>query len=164
MNVLFWETVQIIIDPVTLSDMTRADEADALFQQGFSCSQAVLAVFAEDFGLDLNLALRISQGFGAGIAYSDDICGAVSGAIMVIGLRYGRIKADDRAAKEKTYSVVAKFIREFKKSNGSVTCTGLLGYNLSDTEQAAEVKKRKVVMARCPAFVRNAVEIVEKLV
>jgi len=145
--------------------MTRADEADAQFQQGFSCSQAVLAVFAEDFGINRDLALWISQGFGAGIAYTDDICGAVSGAIMVIGLRYGRIKADDRAAKEKTYSVVAKFIREFEKSNGPVTCTGLLGYNLSDTEQVVEVKKRKVVMAaRCPAFVRNAVGFVEKLV
>ena len=144
--------------------MTHADEAVALFQQGFSCSQAVLAVFAEDFGLDRDTALRISQGFGAGIAYTDDICGAVSGAIMVIGLRYGRIKADDIAAKEKTYTVVSEFLREFEKRNGSVTCTGLLGYNLSDTEQVAEVKKRKVVMARCPAFVRDAVVIVEKLV
>jgi hypothetical protein len=64
--------------------MTRADEAVALFQQGFSC-QAVLAVFVEDFDLDRDLALRTSQGFGAGIAYTDDICGAVSVAIMVIG-------------------------------------------------------------------------------
>lgn len=164
MNVLFREIVQIIIDPIKLSDMTRADEADVLFHQGFSFSQAVLAVFAEDFGLDREFALRISQGFGAGIAYSDNICGAVSGAIMVIGLRYGRVMADDRAAKEKTYSVVAEFLREFGKSNGSVTPTRLLGYNLSDTEQVSEVKERKVVMARCPVFVRNAVEIVEKLI
>jgi C_GCAxxG_C_C family probable redox protein len=164
MNLMSWETVQIIIDPVKLSDMTRADEAVALFQQGFSCSQAVLAVFAEDFGLDRDLAFRISQGFGAGIAYTDDICGAVSGAIMVIGLRYGRIKADDIAAKEKTYAVVTEFLREFEKRNGSVTCTGLLGSNLSDPQQVTEVKKRKVVMARCPAFVRDAVEIVERLV
>jgi len=55
--------------------MTKADEAVALFQQGFTCSQAVLSVFADDFGLDRDLALRISQGFGAGIAYTDDVCG-----------------------------------------------------------------------------------------
>ena len=144
--------------------MTKADEAVALFQQGFTCSQAVLSVFADDFGLDRDLALRISQGFGAGIAYTDDTCGAVSGAIMVIGLRYGRIRADDIVAKEKTYAVVREFLREFKKRNGSVDCTGLLGYNLSDPQQVAEVKKNKVVMARCPAFVRDAVKLVEILV
>jgi len=164
MHSMIWEIIHIIIDPVTLSDMTRADEAVALFQEGFSCSQAVLAVFAEDFGFERDTALRISQGFGAGIAYTDDICGALSGAIMVIGLRYGRIKADDIAAKEKTYSVVTEFLQEFKKRNSSVACTGLLGYNLSDPQQVTEVKERKVVMTRCPSFVRDAVEIVEKLI
>jgi len=54
-------------------------------------------------------------------------------AVQSCGLRYGRIKTDDRAAKEKTYTVVAEFLREFEKRNGSVTCTGLLGDNLSDT-------------------------------
>jgi C_GCAxxG_C_C family probable redox protein len=69
--------------------MSKADEAVTLFQHGFSCSQTVLSVFAEDFGLDRDVVLRISQGFGAGIAYADDICGALSGAIMVIRLRCG---------------------------------------------------------------------------
>ena len=144
--------------------MAKAEDAVALFQQGFTCSQALLSVFAQDFGLDRDMALRILQGFGAGIAYTDDTCGAVSGAIMVIGLRYGRIRADDIVAKEKTYAVVREFLREFKKRNGSVDCTGLLGYDLSDPQQVAEVKKNKVVMARCPAFVRDAVKLVEILV
>lgn len=144
--------------------MSKADDAVALFQESFSCSQAVLAAFAQDFGLDRTTALRISQGFGAGIAYTDDICGAVSGAIMVIGLRYGRTEANDKAAKEHTYAVVGEFLRQFKQLNGSVACTGLLGYNLSDPGQIAEVKKNKVVMARCPAFVRDAVELVETLI
>ncbi len=122
----------------------------------------MLSVFAQHFGLERDTTLRISQGFGAGIAYTDDICGAVSGAIMVIGLRYGRVKADDKTAKEKTYAVVGEFLKQFKQRNGSVECTGLLGYNLSDPHQVAEAKKNKVVMARRPAFVRDAVEIVEK--
>jgi C_GCAxxG_C_C family probable redox protein len=144
--------------------MTKEEDAVALFQHGFSCSQAVLSVFAQDFGLDRDLARRISQGFGAGIAYTDDICGAVSGAIMVIGLRYGRITAEDKTAKEKTYAVVNEFLKQFKQRSGSVKCTGLLGYNLSDPQQVAEAKKNKVVMARCPMFVRDAVEIVQKLI
>lgn len=83
-------------------------------------------------------ALRISQGLGAGIACTDDICGALSGAIMVIGLWYGGISADDNAAKEKTYAVVGEFLQEFKARNGSVACTGLLGHNLSDQQRVAE--------------------------
>ena len=144
--------------------MTKAEDAVALFQHGFSCSQAVLLVFAQDFGLDPDTALRISQGFGAGIAYTDDICGAISGAIIVIGLRYSRITAEDKTAKEKTYAVVGEFLKQFEQRNGSVKCTRLLGYNLSDPQQVAEVKKNKVVMARCPAFVRDAVELIETLV
>jgi hypothetical protein len=83
---------------------------------------------------------------------------------MVIGLRYCGISADDNAAKEKTYAVVGKFLQEFKARNRSVTCTGLLGYNLSDPQHVAEAKKNKVVPARCPEFVRDAVKLVEKAV
>jgi C_GCAxxG_C_C family probable redox protein len=143
--------------------MTKADEAVVHFQRGLTCSQDVLSVFAQNFGLDRDMALRISQGFGAGIAYTDDICGALSGVIMVIGLRYGRIRADDTAAKEKTYVVVSEFLREFQTRHGSVAYTGLLGYNLSDPQQVAEAKKNKVVMVRCPTFVRDAVKLVENV-
>jgi C_GCAxxG_C_C family probable redox protein len=72
--------------------MTKADEAVSLFNQGFNCAQAVLSVFAPDFGLNLDMARRISQGFGAGIGRTDNICGSLSGAIMVIGLRYGGLR------------------------------------------------------------------------
>jgi len=144
--------------------MTKADEAAALFRQGFSCSQAVLSAFAPQFRLERDIALRISQGFGAGMGYTDDVCGAISGAIMVIGLRYGRTTAEDKAAKERTYAVVGEFLRRFKERNGSVECTTLLGYNLSDPQQVAEAKKHKAVMGRCPAFVRDAVELIEALI
>ena len=143
---------------------SRADEAEELFRTGFSCSQAVLAVFAKDFSLDRDIALKVSQGFGGGISHTDDICGAASGAVMVIGLRYGRTKAADIAAKDRTYAVVQEFLRQFaQRHGGKRTCTGLLGYNLSDPTQSAEAKRVKVTQAKCPGFVRDAVELVEKL-
>jgi C_GCAxxG_C_C family probable redox protein len=144
--------------------MTKAEDAVALFQQGFNCTQSILSVFAPDFGLDRDMARRISHGFGAGIARTDHLCGTISGAIMVIGLRYGGIRPDDRAAKEQTYAVVAKFLQEFKMRYGSLACTDLLGYNLSDPQQFADAKTHKVAMERCPTFIRGAVELVETLI
>ena len=83
---------------------------------------------------------------------------------MVIGLRYGRITARDKVAEEKTYVAVGEFLMQFKQRNGSVDCTGLLQYNLSDPQQVAEVKKNKVIMTRCPASVQNALQFVETLI
>jgi|ERR1035437_19145 C_GCAxxG_C_C family probable redox protein len=144
--------------------MTKAADAVALFQQGFNCTQSILSVFAPDFGLDQDMASRISQGFGAGMGRTDNICGSLSAAIMVIGLRYGGIRPDDTAAKEKTYAVVREFLQEFKTLHGSVACTDLLGYNLSDPKQFADAKTHQVAIERCPVFIRAAVELVEKVV
>ena len=144
--------------------MTKAEDAVALFQQGFNCTQSILSVFAPDFGLDQNMASRISQGFGAGMGRTDSICGSLSAAIMVIGLRYGGIRPDDTAAKEKTYAVVREFLQEFKTLHGSVACTDLLGYNMSDPKQFADAKTHHAAMERCPVFIRAAVELVEKVV
>ncbi len=142
--------------------MTKADDAVALFHQGFNCAQAVLSVFAPDFGLDQDRALRIAQGFGAGIGRTDETCGAVSGAVMALGLRYGCTRADNSEAKEKIYAAVADFVQQFKMAHGSVACTDLLGYNLSDSLQRAEAKD--VVQKRCPTLIRDAVALVENLV
>jgi C_GCAxxG_C_C family probable redox protein len=79
----------------------RAQLAVSRFKDGFSCSQAVLSAFSDTYGLDLPLYLKISQPFGGGIAHLGDICGAVSEALMVIGLKYGWTKAEDIRAREK---------------------------------------------------------------
>jgi C_GCAxxG_C_C family probable redox protein len=147
-----------------MATMTKAEEAVTLLQQGFGCAQVVFSVFAPDFGIDRDTALRISQGFSAGMSRTDNICGALSGAIMVIGLRYGSPRADDIEAKNKTFTAVAELLQKFKKLHDSVDCTDLLGYNLSDQQQLAEAMKNKVMPARCPGFIRDAVAILEAMV
>ncbi|MGZ4911283.1 MAG: C-GCAxxG-C-C family protein [Halobacteriota archaeon] len=143
--------------------MTKADDVVALYGTGFNCAQALLSVFAPDYGLDRDTALRLAQGLGAGISRTDNLCGQVSSPVMIIGLRYGGTRAEDTAAREKTFQIVGEFIREFTRRNGAVDCTVLLGYNLSDPQQAAKAKERKVMPARCPGFIRDAVEILEDL-
>src|SRR5665647_1455446 len=106
--------------------MTKADDAVRFFSK-VSTARSLFSRSLRDFGLDRDVARRISQGFGAGIARTDKMCGSLSAAIMVIGLRYGGIRADDVAAKEKSYAVVGEFLNKFREHHGSVACTDLLG-------------------------------------
>jgi C_GCAxxG_C_C family probable redox protein len=143
--------------------MTKPDDAAAYFNEGFSSSQAVISVFSEDLGLELETARKISCGFGAGMGRTDNICGAVTGAMMVIGMKYGKAQAGDDTAKEKTYALVQEFLKQFKEQHGSISCTELLGYNLRDPGQRRQAHESDTVATKCPEFARNAVTILEKL-
>jgi C_GCAxxG_C_C family probable redox protein len=141
----------------------RAGEAVAAFSRGASCSMAVFSAYAPDLGLDAGTAASIASPFGAGISRTDDICGAVTGALMVIGLAQRKEDIRDAASREKVYALAQRFIAEFTARNGSVTCTDLVGYDLSQEEQYREAKEQKAFATRCPKLVRDAAEILERM-
>ncbi len=143
--------------------MTKADDAHRLFLKRFTCSAAVFSAFAPELGLDTDTAKKIACGFGAGVSKTGNMCGAVSGAILAIGLKYGKCVEGDDAATEKTRALVRRFIREFEEKNGSLNCTELLGYNLSIPEEYAAAAKSGIFIEKCPALVRDAAEILEKI-
>lgn len=143
--------------------MTKADEAQACFMKRFTCSSAVFSTFAHELGLDADTAKKIACGFGAGISATGNICGAVSGAIMVIGLTYGKSDAADEAATVKTRALTREFIAEFSARNGAINCTELLGYDLSDPRAYAAARESGLFVSRCPLLVRDAADILEKI-
>ncbi len=143
--------------------MHTVDQAVACYKEGFSCAQAVLSAFGPQFGLDREMALRVAGAFGAGIARMGKTCGAVSGAFMVIGLKYGKTKADDDDARERTYAVVGEFMERFISRNGSIICKDLLGHDLSTPEGLLAVREKDLSHTLCPKFVRDAVEILEEI-
>ena len=143
--------------------MTKSTHALACFRNGFACSSAVFSSFSEELGLDPETAKKISCGFGAGISKTGNICGAVSGAIMVIGLKYGKTKEGDDAATEKTRALVREFMQEFTERHGSVNCTELLGYNLSNPEEYEKARDNKLFVTKCPELVSDATAILEKI-
>jgi C_GCAxxG_C_C family probable redox protein len=143
--------------------MTKPEQAISLFKQGFSCSQAVLAAYAEDFGLARETALRISQPFGGGIAKSGDWCGAVTGAFLVIGLKYGRVRADDAAAKDRTYALVREFVRRFKAKHGTARCNDLLGCDIGSPEGQKTIAEKRLHETRCEPLIRDAVAILDDI-
>ena len=143
--------------------MDKIQNAVECFKEGFSCSQAVLSAFSEPLGLDRDIALKISQSFGGGMAHMGETCGAVTGAFMVIGLKHGRTCADDDLAKEKTYELVQEFVRRFNTKHGSIVCKELLGYDISKNDEVKEAQEKGLFDEFCPNLVQSAAEILEDL-
>ena len=139
----------------------RADEAVNAFRRGLSCSQAIFSVYGKDLGVDPETAVKIASAFGAGVAKTGEICGAVSGALMVIGLAQRMEDIRDPPSRERVYALVHRFMEEFTARNGSVNCTELVGYDLSDPGQYAEAREKKVFATRCSKLVKDAAEILE---
>ena len=133
------------------------------FENGFSCSQSVLAVFCEKYNLDRLTALKLADTFGGGMGGMALTCGAVTGAIMVLGLEYGRILADDSESKEKTHEVVQEFVRQFKEENRSITCKELMGCDISNEVGLQYARDNNLFKLECSKFVSDAVTILKKM-
>jgi len=143
--------------------MSRPEIALCLFRQGFSCSQAVAAAFAPDLGLDREAALRLAQPFGGGIARRADWCGAVTGAFLAIGLKHGRDRAEDAAARDRTYALVNEFIARFSARHGQLKCRDLLGCDIGTPEGQKQAEAQKLHQTKCEDFVRDAAAILEEI-
>jgi C_GCAxxG_C_C family probable redox protein len=112
--------------------------------------------------MDKNTAERIAIGFGGGMGRTGGVCGAVSGAYMVLGLReYPGISSPSKR-KEKVYSLIQKFNKRFKEKYKYVYCTPLLGYNLGTPEGLAS-RENKANASICPELVAGAVKILEEM-
>lgn len=135
----------------------RVNDAEEIFKAGYVCSQAVFAAFSEMFGVEKEVALRIASGFGAGIARKQEVCGAVSGAIMLIGLKYGKISASDFNAHENTYKAVDCFCSRFIEKNKSNNCYELLGCDIPTA------KEKGLFKTLCPKYVKDSAVIIEEL-
>jgi C_GCAxxG_C_C family probable redox protein len=143
--------------------MNKSEFAVSTFDKGFNCAQSVLLSFAQDFGLDDEKALKISCGFGGGIACLSKTCGAVTGAVMVISLKNGRFTIEDTASKEKTYSLVKEFTKNFSEKYGSVECRDLLNCDISTPEGMQNAKDKNLFKTVCPKYVEDAVKILEQI-
>lgn len=142
--------------------MDLADLAVERFKQGYSCSQAVFSVCAERRGVDRDLALRIAAGFGGGLARTGQTCGAITGAIMAIGLAQRSVSPEEnRTEKDKTYETGRRFMGKFAERTGYTLCRDLLGCDISTPTGFEYARQNDLFQTRCRQLVRDAVEIVE---
>jgi C_GCAxxG_C_C family probable redox protein len=143
--------------------MNDIDNAARHFEDGFACSQAVLAAYSGRFGLERDMALRLAEGFAGGMAGLGKTCGAVTGAILVLGLAHGRTRPDDAAAKMATADSVRKLVARFEAQHGSVACRDLLGCEIDTPEKLQAARNSGLFRKTCPGFVRSAAAILEQL-
>ena len=122
--------------------MMHIKKASDLFRNGFNCSQSVFAAFAKDYGLDEAQALKLACGLGGGMGCTARTCGAVTGALLVLGLKYGSSRAEDKDSKPLTYRKVRDFIEEFEKRRASIECRRLIGTDISFPEGSRKQRKR----------------------
>ena len=141
---------------------SRVELAVERFKKGFNCSQAVLGSYSEQFGLDCNQAFKVATGFGGGMRMGET-CGAVTGAFMVLGLKYGNTAAEDQKSKAKTYEKVVEYVNRFKVRNGSVICKDLLVCDISRPEGMKKAQKDGLFNSVCPKMVKDAAEIPEDM-
>jgi C_GCAxxG_C_C family probable redox protein len=120
-----------------------------------------LASFSEELGLGAGTALKLAGGFGAGMGQLGKTCGAVTGALMVIGLKYGKDLTGDEAAKQKTYRLVRDFINKFEAQNGTTVCRELIGYDLTTEEGLKAARASGVFQRACLKYIRDAIAILE---
>lgn len=143
--------------------MSKVNEAVSCFTEGFLCSQAIFSTYAPEIGLDRETALKISCSFGSGMARMGETCGAVTGALMVIGLKSGNTNVEDKQAKERTYGEVMDFVNRFIQRNGSIRCKDLLSCDISTAEGVKIANEKQLFTTLCPKFVEEAALIIEQI-
>ena len=144
--------------------MNKTTKALDLFRNKFNCSQSVLASFGPEYGLSEGNCLKIATAFGGGMGRQQHICGAITGALMVLGLRYGKGLNDPEEKKRYTYQLTKEFFDEFKSLNGSENCLELLdGLYMNDPDDNKKIVERNYYVIRCEKYVSDAVNILSKI-
>lgn len=144
--------------------MKKEEKAVEYFRNKFNCSQSVLTVFGTESGISENNCLKISCAFGGGMGRQQHTCGAVTGALMALGLEYGKGLNDPEEKKQLTYSKTRDFFREFIKIHGSVNCLELLdGLDMNDPEDHKKIMELRLFDINCEKYVADAVKIIEKI-
>ena len=135
-------------------------KAKSRFKNGYACSQSVLSSLAPDLGLDEETALKIASAFGGGMVRHGEVCGAVTGALMTLGLKFGSANADE----EETIRVASQeFMRRFEEEKGSLLCRELLGYRLIVPEELEQARQSGIFQNTCPFLVQRATELAKEI-
>lgn len=144
-------------------DINRADRAEALFRQGYNCSQSVVGAFADVLGMSMEEATRIASPFGAGFGKLREVCGAVSGMTMIAGQLKGYSDPQDKEGKIALYNLIQEMCKEFANREGSIICRTLLNLQPGEDLPEPAVRTEEYYKTRpCIGACRAAAGIIEE--
>jgi C_GCAxxG_C_C family probable redox protein len=144
--------------------MTRKEQGVSKFAEGYNCAQSVFFSFCDDLKMDRDKALRMACGFGAGMGRKQEVCGAVSGGILVIGAKYGRGEKEDLPVTEEAYAKTRELMDRFAERHGTLICRKLLhGCDLTTEEGKKQFKENELRTKTCEPCVRSVIEILESM-
>jgi C_GCAxxG_C_C family probable redox protein len=142
----------------------KSNQAVEKFMGGYNCAQSVIYPFCEETGITEDMALKVSCGLGAGMGRKQEVCGAVTGGILVLGLRHGRGVNDEQSATTVTYQKTRELMSRFAERNGNYICRELLDdCDLATEAGQQEFKDRDMKNGICKVCVESAVEILEEI-
>lgn len=145
--------------------MDHSEKARALFYEGYNCSQAVVCAFEDVTGIDIKTSARLSSSFGGGMGRLREVCGAVSGGLLILGILRGYDDPEDYEAKVSHYQLVQEFARRFREKNGTIICRELLSGVRTKPGNDPEARTPEYYASRpCLRHVGEAAEIVDELV
>ena len=148
--------------PESLASMDRIQTALARFAEGFNCRRRYSLSTPSVSGWTATRRFRIAAGFGGGMGRMASICGAVTGAFLVLGLKHG-VATPDREAKEAIYSRIREFADRFQAREGSLVCRELLGFDISDPDGLRRARESGLFTSVCPKLIQDACEILEEI-
>jgi C_GCAxxG_C_C family probable redox protein len=138
---------------------TKTENAITRFLSGYNCAQSILYAYGPDLGLDGDTALKLATGLGAGMGRRGEVCGAVTGGILALGLKYGRGDGQDRAATEETYRKTLELMARFEEKHGSCLCRVLLeGCDLRTEDGQRRFRERDLLHKTCVRCVETVAE------
>lgn len=141
----------------------HSDKALSLFACNFHCSQAVIAAFADECGISEEQALKLGGCLGSGMR-KGEVCGACTGALVVLGLLYGQTKAIDLESRRIANKVNDLMMDRFAQANGSYLCKDLLQCDISTPDGVQYARDNNLFTDFCPRMVQSAVDIIESII
>jgi len=131
--------------------MTKKELAIALHDKKYNCAQSVACAFAEDLNIDPQILFKLLEGFGLGMGCTQGTCGAISGAIVLLGLKNSDGNLESPATKALTYQLSKELLLKFQEKNGATICRDLKGIDTGN------------VLRSCPGCIEDAVELIEEI-
>jgi len=144
--------------------MNRSEIASEYMKKGYNCAQSIIKAYANEVGMKEEDAVRMASSLGGGVGRNGQICGAVSGAALIIGMKFGTTDPTNFQAKEEAYNKTNELLEKFSAENKSVLCKELIPYDMKNPEDLKKAREAGVFTKQCPLYVSSAGRIMESII